>query len=343
MPTTTEHTGRGRKLKFPNKTRAKQRRKQPPMRKTTKRGAYAKPKVRAMAIRRNPMVENKTRDTEDVLRDFLPQNGNGSTTNFYFRDTLQFAREEELRDNALQFLPPMPIYCMRKGLEDYQMIGQSIFAKYLVQKITIRFPQSNVILNNQQGNNPQKTITPNIPQEYRLIHGFVPVKLATTPSTSPADNQVTMAFIAGHVEGRVRDYLNERRDFLRITPKRTSSLVILGDQRIRPNLSKMNTAPLTTESGLTGTENVIGSIPDVNKVVKWPMMKKLHYTHTNNFDVGVGGNPPNNSLPGEYNNWHWHPFCVLVNTNFDELPFDTQRKLKIANYAYNTQLYFTDS
>lgn len=343
MPTTTEHSGRGRKLKAVTKYRPKQRRKQPPMRKTTKKGAYAKSKVKAMAIRRNPMVENKTRDTEDVLRDFLPQNGNGSTTNFYFRDTLQFCREEELRDNSLQFLPPMPVYAMRKGLENYQMIGQNIFAKYLVQKITIRFPQSNVVLNNQFGNNPQKTITPVQPQEYRLIHGFVPVKLATTASTSPNDNQVTMAFIAGHVEGRVRDYLNERRDHLRITPKRTSSLKILGDKRIRPNLSKMNTAPLRTEEGLSGTEYGIGSIPDVNLTVKWPMMKKLHYTSTANFDVGVGGNPPQNSLPGEYNNWHWHPFCVLVNVNFDELPVDTTRKLKLANYAYNTQLYFTDS
>ena len=286
------------------------------LQKTTKRGAYNKNRKKNMMIRNAPFKETKSKTSEDLRADYP------SLIDHLLLDTAVTERRH---------LNPDTFYIFKQGLDEHQMIGNSIYAKYLKQKVHIRFPQPAFETGGQQ------KVVPLVPQDYRLIWGWVPSPLALTGTTSPTANEVTLFQINQHINQRVNDYLNEQKDRMRFIPKRASTIRIIGNRKIRPDLSKQSTAPAQTIDSITGADYVIGSIPDVHTSVSWNLMRKVQYEKSTKL------------MPeeGHFANYSWLPFCVFVNYDFENLPetpgVPAARQVYMPAIATNSCLWYTDS
>lgn len=319
MPTTKSHTGRGRKA-----TKAKGRKpKAPYMKKTTKRGAYAKPRKKQMVKRRAPMVETKSRTHEDVRFEF---------------PSLPDRNDLETYDTPHLSLAPDSFLCLKQGLDEHQMLGRSLFSKYLNMKIQIRFPQ-NAFEISATGDNK---IIPAFPQNYELIWGWVPMPTGWTGNTTPKANEATLDDVHNHMNLRFVDYYNDSQDFLRFVPKKASTIRIIGSRKVRPDLRRYSTAP----AALNDTADpplFLGSIPDWTSNISWKTMKKIHYEPTINIDGA--------DSTGLYPNYQWLPFCTLVNWDYDKIVAvagsgagkENERKRYQPAVAWNDIHYFTDS
>lgn len=208
---------------------------------------------------------------------------------------------------------------MEQGLEEDQMIGRSVFSKYLNAKVKIRF----------QGGANQITDR-QFPME--LICGFVTAPTNYTSNTSPTVGTVTPSHLSAYVVERVSEYFNARSDELDFIPKRASTIRITYRRQIRSNQSKSNV--LTPDSGITAFE---GHAPDVNLFPKWKMMRKIHYERGAAFQVS----PPRTLY---YPNYNQIPFCIVYSPMFDgedgTKPLQPQ---EIPEVSYNVAHYFTDS
>jgi len=285
------------------------------LKKTTARGAYNKNRKKNMMIRNAPFKETKSKTSEDLRADFP------SLVDHLVLDTAITER---------RYLNPDTCFIFKQGLDEHQMIGNSVYAKYLKQKVHIRFPQPAFETGGAQ------KVVPLVPQDYRLIWGWIPAPLALTGTTVPTANNVTLFDINTHINNRVSDYIDEQKDRMRFIPKRASTIRIIGNRKIRPDLSRMNTAPPQTIDSVTGADYVIGSIPDVHTSVSWRMMRKLQYEKSSKL------------MPeeGHFLNYSWLPFCVLVNYDFENLPDTgnpTDRQAYMPAVATNSILYYTDA
>ena len=282
------------------------------MRKTTKKGAYRKGAKKAMMNRRAPFTETKSKTTEDIHQQF----GLVDHINFQTFNT------------PTANINPDVFHAWKQGLGENEMIGQSVFVKYLKRKMTIRFPQPNVLTTNGQPG-----VVPVIPQRYELIWGFVPAPLTLTGSTTPPAYGCDMSYINGYINERVKDYVDNLKDKLRFIPKKASTLRIIGRKKIRPNLNRSSTAPLETHVPAVGNPYAVGSIPDRDVSIYWPMMRKVHLERS--FDLH-GNNE------GYFPNYSWLPFAVLVSWDWESIP-SAQRPEQVCNIAYNDAIYYTDS
>lgn len=301
------------------KSKAKARPRGRYMKNTTKKGAYKKNRKKQMMIRRAPFVETKSKTYEDLLVEYP-----------HLLDHLEFTE----RTTPTRFMNPEVFMIHQQGLDEHQVIGKAIYAKYLNMKLNFRFPQKAFSVNGQN------QIVPQVPQDYELVWGFVPNPLQATGQTTPSVPNMTLFDINTHINDRVTDYFNERKDNLRFIPKKASTLRIIGRKKIRPNLNRLSTAPAQTIDPLTGPEYTVGTIPDVSMNISWPLMRKLHLEHATN--LVKDDNKPTTNFPGLFPNYSYLPFCVLVNSTFDSLP-SADRQLYMPSVAYNSILYYSDS
>lgn len=282
------------------------------LKKTTKRGAYNKNRKKQFMIRRSPMVETKSKTTEDIVNQFglvnhlVPQSFNSPTVH----------------------INPEVFTAWKQGFDEDEVGGRSCYVKYLKRKFVCTFPQPNITMTS---GNPG--VIPKIPQRYELIHGFVPAPLNLTGSTTPTAPNCDMAFINGYINEKVKDYLNEEKDYLRYTPKKASTLRILGRKKIRPDLRFMSTAPPATMDPSFSSTYATGSIPDYTTSISWPMMRKVHFEKTNDLH---GGNE------GMFPNYAWLPFAVFVSWNWEDIPAD-DRPEQVCMLSYNDAIYYSDS
>ena len=299
----TEHTGRGRKLASVRKTSSRPARRKPP---TRRRGKVAK---KAMVKSRAPLVETKSKTTEDLVGQF----GLNNHIDFFTFNT------ETVHIN------PDVFHAWQQGLGEQQCIGQSVFVKYLKRKMTVRFPQPGFVntFNSKAGIIPLK------PMRWELIWGFIPAPLNFTGYTTPTAPNCNMSEINGYINKRVKDYFDERKDKLRFIPKKASTLRIVGRRKLRPDLRHTATAQNTTN--YDGVAR--GTIPDVQTSIYWPMMRKIHLEQANDL---------HNGNPGLYPNYSWLPFCCIFQENWEEIAPD-ERAQHSVSVAYNDCVYYTDS
>lgn len=282
------------------------------MKKTTARGAYNPARKKVMMKRRAPFVETKSKTTEDLIGQF------GLVNHIEFHNF----------NTPTANLNPDVFHAWKQGLDEDECIGRSVYVKYLKRKMTIRFPQPNVLTSVGQPG-----VIPQIPQSYELIWGFIPAPLTLTGSTTPDVPSCNMAHINGYINERVKDYLDERKDKLRFIPKTAATLRIVGKKRIRPNLNKSSTAPMQTIVQTIGSDYTVGSIPDRDVEISWPMMKKVHLEISNDL---------HNGNQGMFPNYSWLPFCVFVSWDWESIP-SAQRPEQVCSIAYNDAIYYTDS
>lgn len=292
--------------------------------KTTKKGAYKKKNKKALIKRRAPLVETKRKTLEDLRSaNYFAGTGNNPITD---HTTFTAYNTEHAHLN------PLTYYLWSQGLGQSQHIGQNVLVKHLNMKIQVRFPQPSMNI----AGTPQ--IIPAIPQHYELVWGWVPAPYQFTGSTNPAVNNPSLTDLKTHVNNRVVDYFNSRKDFLRFIPKKDCTIRIVGRRHVRPDMRFQSTAPPSSPGVAT---NPTGTIPDFHTEISWKMpttAKKLWLEQTGNLDGGE-------KLIAMYPNYSWLPFAVFVNWNHDELSttHPTSTILYCPSLAWNDICYYTDS
>lgn len=320
MPTTRSHSGRGAKATKFKRSKPKAR---GAMKKTTKRGAYKASRKKVMMNRRGPFTETKSRTQEDVRYDFsgLPD-----------RNELVTYDTPHLAINPDSFL------AMTQGLREDQMIGRAVFCKYINMKIQVRFPQHGFTIGSDN------KIIPSVPQNYELIWGYIPMPMGCTGKTTPHANLVTVEDIHNHINLRVVDYYDSKKDFLRFIPKKASTIRILGSRKVRPDLRHFSTAQQQVVV-IDGKDVMLGTVPDFETQISWKPMKKIHYEPSQSLESTGSGKP------GLYPNYQWLPFAILVNWDYNLVEAlagtgaanEDKRKLYQPAVAWNDITYFSDS
>lgn len=343
-PTTKEHTGRGRKLsKWPTRSRAKPkgrfRRKN--MKRTTKKGAYKKSNKKAMAIRMNPLQENKTRELAEIASYF--GNNSGQIANpIIYNPLMASTAQPAPHTNAI---PSTGIYSLltlanfytqfqvgqRVGVDNEdRIIGHNIFAKYLNVKGIVRFPLSENIQT--------------YPQTLELIWGYCPAINATT-NTAPAVTSLSPANIYAHITAQVSEYMNAQSDQLRFHPRRDQHCKIIGRRKVRPNLQKQYALPpMIKDSSSDDGQETVGVVPDWHFDISFKIMKKIHYDRGG--VISYTDDNQNTIDEQTYNlNDHRIPFVCFYQPDYGVINGGSTEGLEdcVPNVAYNSMLYFTDS
>lgn len=297
-----------------------------PMMKTTRKGAYKAGRKKQMVIRRAPMVETKSLDTlTQITRMGLVADGQVEG----IRNTLL---PYELQNvTAFNLLPIFPYYKNQHGLNEGEVIGSSIFSKYLKCKLEFELPSGQNLIRH--------------PAEVYLIHGWITQPIGATAHTTPSDKNMTPGFFMNHIDDQVQQYFTSRFDKLQILPKSTSNLKIEGYRKLkvkeRSNLG-VNTGQF--ESGLN--DMLYGAKPLINLECNWKCMKKIHLTKGQ--DVTVVG-PGGQTTEFRYPNNSWIPFVLVyspTHTTFRDngaggvYPPGVEPKIKV---RYNTIHYYSDS
>lgn len=358
-----------------------------------KKSKYAPRKKQAMINRSNPIAENKqVVGSEFAATVGLGQNGNPIFTDFsvpprYLNTEPDYdgelviknfptgAQGFPLNTPVWHFNPDSALY-QTHGFDESQMVGRSTYQRLCAAKFLIKWPQPSMNTGHllqdldppdntdpyderaewiaRPSNNIDGRI-PETPQNYHLYWGFVNTKMGLSGFTTPTATTCTAQDIENHINLRVQDFFNERKDRLQFIPKTSNTMQIIGKKKITP--------PWSTQSGRTPVSSIIevdnpnnvkdfhGSIPDTLIKIKWPLNRKIHFQPTNL----IGGT--NQQLDGStptvfYKNWDWMPFAVIVNYNIDHLPEDVvpavndnsyERTRRVPQVLVNDITYYRDS
>ena len=292
----TEHRGGSRKLKSVRKTSSRPRRKNPP----TRRNKVAK---KAMIKSRAPLVETKSRIQSEIALGTQLLNPKVFTPM-----------------KTVFHLCPLHAYtCMEQGIGEHQMLGNSVFSKYLNAKVQIRFPGGQNLISDRH-----------YPME--LICGWVPSSMALSTFTTPQVNQASPSDITTFVVQRISEYFNARTDKLDFIPKHASNLRITYRRKIKPDLSKSTVGPASVY-------DQAGHIPDVMLYPKWTTNKKISFEEGNTYGDGAGVDRRN-----FFPNYSWIPFMVVYSPmSQGEAGNSPLPEAKCPRISYNVAHYYTDS
>jgi len=214
MPSrTTEHSGRGKPLRTPARTRVKGPRHNKSRRPTMNKKAFVR--------QRQGVVETKSRTHEEI-------SSAGPPNQYHISDPTVF-HAIPLTD-ACHFIHPESFLSLNQGFGEMDMLGQTLFAKALKMKINLKLPF---------GANAITT-----PFNLYLVHGTVQAP-NFTGSTTPQAPSCSRSDIRNHIENRVKDYFDERQDKLRFIPKTGVTVDIQGYKKI---LNDKNTSWLSESS-----------------------------------------------------------------------------------------------
>lgn len=294
-----EHPGGKRKLKSVRKASSRPRRKNPPTRRNQK---VAK---KAMIKSRQPLVETKSRiQSEIALGTQIPQCKDFVSMSSVFH--------------------PLPLHAytsMEQGIGEDQMLGQSVFSRYLNAKVQIRFPGGADLITDRQ-----------YPME--LIAGWIPSSLAFSTFTTPQVSQASPSDITTYIIQRISEYFNSRSDKLDFISKHAANIRITFRKKIKANQNMNNVLGPDTNSLTTE-----GHVPDVMMYPKWTTNKKVFFEQGNTYGDGAGTDRRN-----FYPNYSYIPFLIVYSPNYageDGLnPLPTKN---VPRVSYNVAHYYTDS
>lgn len=294
------------------------------LRRTTRKGAYSKNTKKAFQIRRAPFVETKV-NSPDAMTKELQMEAEESTGGLW---NSMVVNTQVHNSDAHTLLPIAPWIFTTQGTDDHNMLGRSIFSKYLKTKVEFTLPSQDRVIRH--------------PAEVYLIHGWVTQPTGATAHTVPSDKNMTYAEFNNHVNDQIKQWFNDRYDKLRFIEKTQSNLKILGYQKLRVKpKSNLGMDPQIFESGLN--DKIVGAPPTINMTCTWPCMKKLHMTKGQKFTAYSG-----HETDFYYPNHSWIPFLMVYSPTYEsfrdtDIYPDLSTDEPIINVRYNTQHYFTDS
>lgn len=319
------------------------------MKKQTKRGAYKKNVKNQMVLRRAPMVETKQRVHSDI-----------ATLNGYDAGADNIVNPLNWRtvvvDDAFTNIPLRSWQRTTHGFEDYNVIGNSIFSKYLNLKFQLRFPRGELIAlpdPNYPGADPpvyynvhNKMIE--APTKVYLVCGWITESmnypLDNQPSPSlPAQSSATQDALDAYITQQLKPFFDDDEDKLQFRPKQTTNIKIERYVNLAPKLNQAIATQAVVST--TGTPTGTGSIPDVMKTWNTKTNRKLPLTEgeETSFPVDKQNLYPNNS---------WIPFAVIYNPDYEAqaanaIPDSGDptkfSQVQMMEYRWNDAHYFTDS
>lgn len=202
---------------------------------------------------------------------------------------------------AGQFVALRSFLDMSRGTDGTDMIGDSVFSKYIKMKLKFRFPRDEYAIRDNY--------------RIQLIHGWMtaPFSLAETPvgnPYAPAMKTVSPAELEGIVAARLGDDFNAVGDDMAFREKRKKIYKVLGKQWIKPD--RNNQIGFAQQFGryAAETDHIIGGIPDVVKSLTWTPMRRTKYQYST---------PPNDS-PFYYPNESWIPFVCIYCPDYPNIP-----------------------
>lgn len=349
------------------------------MKKVSKKGAYKRAVKNQMAIRRAPIVETKQRVASDIgrLNGFLPGDG-----------TLEGRQNQPLNwqplipDDAFTIIPIESFLRFQRGLEEWEMIGQSIFSKFINNKLEFRFPQDEQATFFSTQENEVDGVTVPAGSPYQVTNKMIqnPTKLylicgwitqaynapldpavdatgAPVPGQRPQRELVTQDNLEQYIENQLKPYFDDQYDKLEFRPKETTNIKIEKYVRIKPNMSSaiatqaVPTVEHISEATSPPTRYFLpahGSIPDVRK--SWNVKTNRKITYTEGTSTQAGWADSQNLYPND----SWIPFMVLYNPSSEEqlanTIMETDPKLlgrftqtQMMFYRHNNAHYYTDS
>lgn len=293
--TRTTRVGRGRALKV-----------------TTETGAYA-PKAKInMGVRRRPFVETKKRE-HTIIAERNKSSGAGDA---YSLQPMDF----QAISNTDAYFPIHLNSFLRtsQGLRDEQIVGDTLFSRYLKCKVNIRFPQG------------KDTMV--LPNRLYMVQGWVTAPInananrAVYGGTGTDVGSVNATDVQLHINQAVEQYFNQPEDKLRFMPKETTDIKILKKIKLVPKLDEQSAMPptqvATTSPGGTRTTLRMGSIPDIKRSFTWTINRKLHLDQGKAATVspaigdGAADNSVQTDLQNMYPNNTWLPFLCFYNPDF---------------------------
>lgn len=296
-----------------------------------KRGAYGKRAKRQFKNARRPFVEGKRRELADCVADFGLYNT--STQPNGVRDPMRLDTTPGFKsygityiglDDAFTGFHPVSFLQMRQGLGDSEMIGSSVYVKYIKQKIQFQFPYFPA----QQ-----------LPITLYLVHGWFKTPLNRTTRTAIKAVETNQTNINDHINERLIDFFDEKGDKLRFIPTSVNNdIKILGYRKVTPNRNASIGVPqqIITNSAADGDPQTVGTVPNVNMSCTWNVNRKVHYT------AGVGLESTNSQRM--FPNTSWLPFTVVYNPDFESFSANaTNPERGSVRILSNNMTWYSDS
>ena len=300
------------------------------MKKVSKKGAYKKSVKQQMMLRRAPLVETKQRTSSIIAGlnghgvSLMPEDQNPNTVQNYLTDgdAKQPLNWHLVPNDDAFYSIPMDVFTRnQRGLKDFQMIGDSITAKWLNTRIEVKFPEGEIInASPSVGSATSRNVM--IQSNYKVyaIWGYVTAPLNAPLADSSGDRQtvseVTQLDLNQHIISQLKPYFDDNVDKLSFTPNQTTNIKIEKYVRLKPNLSgAIPTQAIPHHAGGNASEPLVipptGSIPNVMRSHNFTMNRKIRYDEGFPAEPGSAvdyeNNFPNNS---------WLPFCVLYTPDF---------------------------
>lgn len=347
------------------------------MKKVTKKGAYKKNVKNQMIVRRAPLVETKQRTSSIIAAlnghgvSLMPEDQDPNGTQNYLTDG---DAKQPLNwrivpnDDAFYNIPLDVFNRNSRGLKDYQMIGDTIMAKWLNTRVEIKFPAGEIInASPNVGSATSRNVMIQDNYKVYLIWGWVTAPLHAPLADPSGDRQpvssVTQLDLDQHIESQLKPYFDDNVDPLSFTPKQTTNIKIEKYIRVKPNTKEaIPTQAIPLHQGGNAAEPMIvpptGSIPNAQRNHNFTINRKIRYDEGYPEEaqgrVDYENNFPNNS---------WLPFCVLYTPNFavanavpnylgSTTPVDpisrhvytpNERRCQHLFVRFNSQLNYTDS
>jgi len=304
------------------------------MKKTTRRGAYAPKQKKQMTIRRAPLVECK----KDERFEWNGETGYNIGPGDVWPDYLQF-HDLAIGDTAvggnanhnISDIPETWLY-RSQGFKQNEMVGDSVFIKYLKMKMEIKLPENDNLIH--------------FPQcQMFLIHGFVKKTISANEFTTPTLTDITRENMVDIVSAQLDEYFNDSNEPLRFQPKGSinSPLKILGRQEIKWNKNKsILPDPVRTRQADLTIEQ-FGSLPTKTVSCEWPMMRKQKYVPAPALlnPNGTVGTRPANFFANEINPDEGIPFWCIYMPGGENIIYSVNANR--IQYRYNEVCYYTDS
>lgn len=220
--------------------------------------------------------------------------------------------------SPITMLNPSSFLCMQQGVGEDQMIGLSVFSKYIKTKIQFKLPEGPYAIQH--------------PCDLYLVHGYVKAPLGLTSFTTPTAPANTYNNTKLHCLNHVKDFFDEREDKLRFIPQQNTNIKILGYKRIKSNRNATLGVPAQAYANSTVSPGykTIGANPIINQSVTWKTQRKVHYTP---------GSPVSTTLANFYPNSDWLPFCCVYNPTFASFTAGDDYTIKV---AHNDAHWYSD-
>ena len=339
------------------------------MKKVSKKGAYKKAVKNQMALRRAPIVETKQRVHSDiatlqgfpVVSPLTPATaGDIQPANF----------QSIIPTDAYTLLPLKSFYRNSHGFDEWNVIGNSIFSKFLNVKVQVRFPHNEKVylpVPTAEGKPPGTmydvdNVMIQNPAKVYMICGWItqnwncPIEGETAAGvpivgSRPSRTEATPTQLQEYISRQLKPYFDTSSDKLMFREKETSNIKIEKYVQFKPNLNNaVATQAVPTVEHISEAVSpparyelpAHGSIPDVMRTWSAKTNKKIHLTDGGQDTYGEN----------LYPNHSWLPFCVIYNPSYDTQEaaweVDTENpgrftKVQAIQYRYNDAHYFTDS